>query len=140
MIQNPALAHLIAWNPSGKVFSVPNPNEFSRAVLPQYFKHNNFQSFVRQLNMYGFHKSVSCTSLGCLQNAKRTSAGRTSCTRNRPRTELRSRQTHREYGSSSTLRSSGTGPTCCARSSARLRRATRQVRRTRLAAAAAAAA
>ncbi|KAJ2339560.1 Flocculation suppression protein, partial [Coemansia sp. RSA 2618] len=47
---------LISWTAEGDCFKVTDPAEFSRAVLPLYFKHNNWQSFVRQLNMYGFHK------------------------------------------------------------------------------------
>jgi len=48
----------ITWNEEGSHFWVFNIESFSRDVLPVYFKHNNYASFVRQLNMYGFHRST----------------------------------------------------------------------------------
>ncbi|KAI9278027.1 HSF-type DNA-binding-domain-containing protein [Sporodiniella umbellata] len=56
MLEDPQTSKLISWSTQGDLFSVSNPTLFSKSVLPQYFKHNNWQSFVRQLNMYGFHK------------------------------------------------------------------------------------
>jgi hypothetical protein len=65
MINDPKSAHFISWTELGTSFVVSNVGEFSRTILGSHFKHNNFSSFVRQLNMYGFHKinRVSCLSL-----------------------------------------------------------------------------
>ncbi|KAJ1810461.1 hypothetical protein LPJ77_000887 [Coemansia sp. RSA 2523] len=56
MVNDTQYQHLISWNFSGTSFVVCNIMEFSRELLPKHFKHNNFSSFVRQLNMYGCHK------------------------------------------------------------------------------------
>ena len=50
MVEDPEIQDLITWSDTGDVFRVFNPTAFSKNVLPRYFKHNNWQSFVRQLN------------------------------------------------------------------------------------------
>ncbi|KAL4712650.1 hypothetical protein ACJJTC_007947 [Scirpophaga incertulas] len=56
--------HLISWSPGGKTFVIKNQADFSRELLPLYYKHNNMASFIRQLNMYGFHKITSVENGG----------------------------------------------------------------------------
>lgn len=56
MVDSPSTDEYIHWTADGQSFEVVGREQFERVVLPQYFKHNNFSSFVRQLNMYGWHK------------------------------------------------------------------------------------
>ncbi|KAF3448510.1 hypothetical protein FNV43_RR09223 [Rhamnella rubrinervis] len=59
LVDDPSVDDLISWSDDGSCFIVWRPAEFARDLLPKYFKHNNFSSFVRQLNTYGFRKVVS---------------------------------------------------------------------------------
>ncbi|KDP37290.1 hypothetical protein JCGZ_06744 [Jatropha curcas] len=56
LVNDRTLDPIISWGTTGESFVVWEPLEFARIILPRNFKHNNFSSFVRQLNTYGFRK------------------------------------------------------------------------------------
>ncbi|KAL9597333.1 MAG: hypothetical protein Q9219_005199 [cf. Caloplaca sp. 3 TL-2023] len=55
MLEDSSIQNLISWSNNNESFVMSPSADFSK-VLAQYFKHTNISSFVRQLNMYGFHK------------------------------------------------------------------------------------
>ncbi|KAJ8538727.1 hypothetical protein K7X08_030023 [Anisodus acutangulus] len=56
MVDDVSTDKIVSWSSTNNSFVVWDPPEFARDLLPKYFKHNNFSSFVRQLNTYGFRK------------------------------------------------------------------------------------
>jgi len=44
------------WSEDGETFVVKDPIKFEQQIIPQFFKHSKFSSFVRQLNFYAFRK------------------------------------------------------------------------------------
>jgi len=47
---------IASWSDDGETFVVKQPKIFESTIIPQFFKHSKFSSFVRQLNFYGFRK------------------------------------------------------------------------------------
>ena len=47
---------IVSWQPHGKAFRVHKPQEFTKYILPCYFKQTKYKSFQRQLHIYGFQR------------------------------------------------------------------------------------
>ena len=59
ILENESYKDIIHWTEDGKYFIISNLHDFTENILPKYYKHNNYSSFIRQLNMYDFHKKKS---------------------------------------------------------------------------------
>ena len=55
---------IIHWNNEGNGIIIMDTNKFSESVLPNFYIHNKYATFVRQLNIYGFHKSKTIINEG----------------------------------------------------------------------------
>ncbi|XXG66679.1 hypothetical protein AAC387_Pa06g0205 [Persea americana] len=58
MVDDPSTNAIVSWSHTSNSFVVRDPAEFAKSLLPRYFKHSSFSSFIRQLNTYGFRKVV----------------------------------------------------------------------------------
>jgi len=56
ILTNPDLADVVGWAPHGRSWRILKPREFEIRVLPKYFEHSKFSSFVRQANGWGFRR------------------------------------------------------------------------------------
>ena len=47
---------IAGWIPDGRAFFIHNQDDFVKDVMPKYFRMQQFSSFQRQLNLYGFQR------------------------------------------------------------------------------------
>ena len=50
------LQDVVAWMPHGRSWRVLKPRDFELRVIPTYFEHSKFSSFIRQANGWGFRR------------------------------------------------------------------------------------
>lgn len=67
LVDDPTTDHVVSWGEDDATFVVWRPPEFARDILPKHFKHNNFSSFVRQLNTYVRLQEDSARQMGVRQ-------------------------------------------------------------------------
>lgn len=74
MVEDPSTDAVVSWSRARNSFVVWDSHRLSTTLLPRYFKHSNFSSFVRQLNTYvssTFNPLVTnlffVLKLGCFQ-------------------------------------------------------------------------
>jgi hypothetical protein len=70
ILEEEAYKNIIHWGDNGKYFIIENIHDFTEKILPKYYNHNNYSSFVRQLNMYDFHKKKTNTNGHSFQQDK----------------------------------------------------------------------
>ena len=56
MMEDSSIEPVVQWTTDGNAINIRNIAKFTEEVLPAYYKHKNYSSFIRQLNMYGFNK------------------------------------------------------------------------------------
>jgi len=56
MLGREDLKSMISWVPHGRAFKVHDSKEFEKKILPIYFEHAKYSSFIRQANGWGFRR------------------------------------------------------------------------------------
>jgi hypothetical protein len=59
ILSNPEFQECICWNPHGQSWRILKPPVFEQVVIPLYFRHAKYASFMRQVNGWGFKRIVS---------------------------------------------------------------------------------
>lgn len=71
--------HIVSWLNNGTAFKVLNCKEFVDKVMPFYFDQSKYESFRRQLNLYGFSRVTRGADRGVISHPNFVQAERSLC-------------------------------------------------------------
>jgi hypothetical protein len=63
-VQKNGLDHIVSWVQDGAAFKVHDTDTFVQQIMPLYFDQTKYESFRRQLNLYGFSRVSRGVSRG----------------------------------------------------------------------------
>jgi hypothetical protein len=64
ILASPDLNDIVAWDSHGRSFRMLKPKQFELHILPRFFEHSKFSSFIRQANGWGFRRFLSGPNRG----------------------------------------------------------------------------
>ena len=70
---------IVSWVQDGTAFKVHNTTEFLTQVMPRYFDQSKFESFRRQLNLYGFSRITRGENRGVYYHKSFVKSDRSLC-------------------------------------------------------------
>jgi len=59
ILSNPEFRNVVTWLPHGRSWRVLKPKAFEEKVIPLYFRHAKYASFMRQVNGWGFRRMTN---------------------------------------------------------------------------------
>lgn len=71
--------HIVSWVKDGKAFKVHSNKDFVAKVLPIYFDQSKYESFRRQLNLYGFQRIARGVDRGVISHPNFVRGSRSLC-------------------------------------------------------------
>jgi hypothetical protein len=71
--------HIVSWLNNGTAFKVLKCEEFVDKVMPFYFDQSKYESFRRQLNLYGFSRVTRGADRGVISHPNFIQADRSLC-------------------------------------------------------------
>lgn len=81
ILSNPEYSGIISWLPNGESWRVLQPKVFAEKIIPLYFRHARFPSFMRQVNGWGFRRISEGVDENSYSNEVRTYTNDLVCSR-----------------------------------------------------------